>query len=319
MPDDLLKICEHCASLPLSRYYMSNLVVVFVCLFLGLVFQRLRQFPKESAVALNAYAIYVALPALILNEIPKLTLDSRALLPIVVAWLVMVFAASVTFMCARYLHWSRSVTGAMLLVVTLGNTAFLGTPLVEAYLGEEAISYAILYDQFGSSIVLNTFGIFVASYYTERGQAESEPVWRKIMTFPPFLALILAFVLRFFETPVWMGEALSRLASTLVPVVMVAVGMQWRLRLTRGHRAPFTIALLLILVLEPLFAFGITQIFGFNGLAAHVAILQAGMPAMITAGALASAHDLEPRLASSIVGYSLMLSFFSVWAWQLIL
>lgn len=298
---------------------MSNLVVVFVCLFLGLLFQRVKQFPKESAFALNAYAIYVALPALILNEIPKLTLDGRALLPIVVAWSVMVFAASVTFMCARYLRWSRSLTGAMLLVVTLGNTAFLGIPLVEAYLGEEAISYAILYDQFGSSIALNTFGIFVASYYAERSHAESEPVWRKIVAFPPFLALILAFVLRLFETPEWLGEALSRVASTLVPVVMVAVGLQWRLRLTRAHRVPLAIALALILVLEPAFAFGLTQVFGFNGLAAHAAILQAGMPAMITAGALATAYDLEPRLVSSIVGYSLLLSLLSVWAWRLLL
>lgn len=298
---------------------MSNLVVIFVCLLLGLLFQRFRQFPKDSAVALNAYAIYVALPALILNEIPKLALDRRALLPIVVAWSVMVFAASVTFLCARCLRWSRSVTGAMLLVVTLGNTAYLGIPLVEAYLGEEAIGYAILYDQFGSSIVLNTFGIFVASYFAARGSAESEPVWRKIITFPPFLALILAFALRSFEIPEWVGDALSRVASTLVPVVMVAVGMQWRLRLTRGHRSPFAIALLLILVLEPLFAFGITQIFGFGGLAADVAILQAAMPAMITAGALAIAYDLEPRLASSIVGYSLLLSLLSVWMWQLIL
>ena len=92
------------------------------------MFQRIKQFPQNSAAVLNTYVIYVALPALVLNEIPKLELDHRALLPILMAWAVMVFSAGLTFLTARLLKWPRPVTGAMLLVVTLGNTGFVGIP-----------------------------------------------------------------------------------------------------------------------------------------------------------------------------------------------
>lgn len=293
-------------------------MLIIVCLVLGLVFQRIKQFPQNSAAALNTYVIYVALPALVLNEIPKLELDHRALLPILMAWAVMAFSAGLTFLTARYFKWSRPITGAMMLVTTLGNTGFVGIPLIEAHLGSGAIPYAILYDQFGTFLALNTVGIAMAVYYSN-GTGESESVWRNIVKFPPFVALLLAFALRFTGYPAWMTDVLPRLASTLVPVVMVAVGMQWRLRLEREHLAPLVMALFFILVLQPSFAFALITILGFEGLVTHVVILEAAMPAMISAGVLAMAYQLAPRLASAIVGYSLMLSLLSVWGWKLLL
>lgn len=50
-----------------------------------------------------------------------------------------------------------------MLTVPLGNTGFVGIPLVEALLGKEAVAYAILYDQFGTFIALNTLGSFIAA------------------------------------------------------------------------------------------------------------------------------------------------------------
>ena len=40
------------------------------------------------------------------------------------------------------------------------------------------------------------------------------------------------------------------------------------------------------------------------------------MPAMISAGVLAMSYNLLPRLAASLVGYSLLLSLFTVWLWR---
>lgn len=297
---------------------MSNLILVFICLLLGMAFQHVKRFPKDAAGALNAYVIYVALPALVLNEIPKLALDHRALLPVLAAWAVMIFGAALTLVAAHYLRWSRSITGAMVLVVSLGNTSFVGFPLIAAHLGTQAIPYAILYDQFGTFLALNTLGIAVAGYYS-REAGRSAPLWREMLSFPPFLALLLALLLRFTEYPLWLNEVLPRLAGTLVPVVMVAVGLQWRLRLQRDHALPLVVALVFILVLEPAFALLLVKVFGITGLVAHVIVLEAAMPAMISAGVLAMAHNLAPRLASAIVGYSLMVSLVSVWGWRLII
>lgn len=297
---------------------MINLYLVFSCLFLGLLFQRVKQFPENSAAVLNSYVIYIALPALVLYEIPRLELDHRALILVVIAWLVMIFGAVITLMIAKFLHWSKPVTGGLLLVITLGNTGFVGFPLVEAHLGRDAVPYAILYDQFGTFLALNTLGIVIANVYSG-GHSSIKTIGMNILKFPPFIALCLAFGLRFFEYPQGLSDVLHRLALTLVPVVMVAVGMQWKLRLQRENISPLLIALLLILFVEPGFAWILTHLFGLNGLIAQAIVLEAAMPAMISAGVLATAYNLAPQLSSSIVGYSLMLSLGSLFLWKFLI
>lgn len=297
---------------------MSNIAVVIICLLVGLLFQRSKHLPENAAASLNGYVIYVALPALILSEIPKLTLNHEALIPVIVAWIVMFFSAVVTFFTARWLRWSREITGALMLLVPLGNTGFVGIPLIEAHLGREGIPYAILYDQLGTFIALNTFGIAIAAYYAGSATSATK-ILRNIVVFPSFLALVIAFLLRFFTYPDWFAEALARISSTLVPVVMVAVGLQWRFKLESNHLLPLLLGIFYILVLSPAFAWLGLWLFNIHGLVAHVVVLEAAMPAMISAGVLAVSHNLAPRFAASMVGYSLLIGLVSVWLWRILL
>jgi predicted permease len=297
---------------------MNNLLLILVCLAIGLLLQKNRRLPDSFASSLNSYVIYVALPALVLFEIPHLTLDAHAFLPIVFAWLMMAASALFIWFFAKRAGWSRSVTGALMLTVPLGNTGFLGIPLIGALLGDEAVPYAILYDQFGTFIALNTFGSFIAAYYSG-GVTSWKNLARVIASFPPFIALILAFISLPLHFPDWFSSVLQRISSTLVPVVMVAVGLQWRLRLEREVVSPLILGLVVTLFLTPLIAWMLLQLLGVGGLAAQVVVLEAAMPAMISAGVLAVNYQLAPRLASSLVGYSLLLSLATVWAWRQII
>lgn len=298
---------------------MSNIALVVICLVIGLLFQRSKRLPENSSASLNLYVIYVALPALVLLEIPKLSFSHQAVITVVAAWLIMLFAAVLTWVTARMLSWSREVTGAMLLLVTLGNTGFVGIPLIEAHLGVNALPYAILYDQLGTFIALNTVGVGLACYYSA-GHGSVLGIVRNILLFPPFITLIIAFMVAMFGSyPAWLEAVLARISSTLVPVVMVAVGLQWRFALKREHLSPLLLGLFYILIVTPAFAWGGLWLFDVRGLAADVILLEAAMPAMISAGVLAATHNLAPRLAASMVGYSLLLGLLTVWGWRLLL
>ena len=74
---------------------MSSLILLFGCLALGVLLQRVRDFPVNSPLVLNQFIIYVSLPALALFYIPEVKLDSTVLLPVGVAWIC--FAASTLF------------------------------------------------------------------------------------------------------------------------------------------------------------------------------------------------------------------------------
>ena len=295
---------------------MSNIAVVVIALVIGLLLQQTKRFPENAAATLNLYVIYVALPALILVEIPKLSFSHEALIPVVAAWIIMIFSAVLTWCTARLMRWSRAITGALMLLIPLGNTGFVGIPLIEAHLGSKAIPYAILYDQLGTFVALNTYGVIVACVYSA-GSTSARKILRSILIFPPFIALIVAFGASVFVYPEWLAAALARFSSTLVPVVMVAVGLQWRLTLTPEYLSPLIVGLLYILFVSPVIACLGLWLLNIEGMVAQVVILEAAMPAMISAGVLAISHNLAPRFTASLVGYSLLIGLLSVWLWRL--
>ena len=296
---------------------MSNLVLIVICLTLGLALQRMRRLPENSAQVLNQYVINIALPALILAELPKLSINTDAVIPLMSCWVAMVLSVIFVFLLIKFCNWSREVSAVMLLLVPLGNTSFVGFPMVEALLGQQALPYAIIYDQLGSFVAVSTYGMLVLAYYS--GDSISPKLLvKKLFSFPPFIAVIAAIFLIGREHPVWLYEALARIGYSLVPVVMVAVGLQWHLRLDRAYLLPLSLALILKLLLIPaLLWFGMSN-FQVTGLAAQTALLESSMPAMITAGALLASHNLAPRLASSIVGYGLLISLATVPLWSMI-
>ncbi|MCC6619753.1 MAG: AEC family transporter [Deltaproteobacteria bacterium] len=297
---------------------MASLVAVAGCLLAGLALARLRVMPTGAA-ALNAYAIHVALPALIVRQIAALELGADALLPALVPWAVLVASAGVVLAVARARRWSREVTGALLLVVPLGNTAFLGLPLTQAALGAEALPFAVIYDQAGSFLALTLYGSFIAHAYAAPATDPREQRARRplveIVTFPPFLALLVglaAALLLPAGLPPIVDEALAIVAASLVPTVLVAVGLGWRLVLPRAALAPWALALVVKLALAPLVAWVIVGLTGGDGIAADVVIVQSAMGPMITAGAIATARGMAPDLVAAIVGYGTLLSLGSV-------
>lgn len=234
-------------------------------------------------------------------------------MPIVLAWIVMVFSAFVVLLISKLFHFSREVTGALLLVGVLGNTSFVGIPVVQAYLGEAALPYVLIYDQFGSFIALSTYATVVSIYYKNHTTINAAAIVKKIATFPPFIALIVAFAFVGVEFHDTINITLKTLASTIVPLALVSVGLSLRLRLQREDMAPFWVALGVKMIVAPLVAFGAVWLFGWKGLAADVSILESAMGPMITAGALAIMAGLAPRLTASIVGYGTIISFFTTW------
>lgn len=62
------------------------------------------------------------------------------------------------------------------------------------------------------------------------------------------------------------------------------------------------------LMVMPLIAFGILFAMGTEPLALKTAVLESGMPSMITAGALAIAAGFAPALSAALVGYGIIIA-----------
>jgi predicted permease len=179
---------------------------------------------------LHKWVLWAALPALVLAKVPTMRLDSDAAVPVIAAWLCVGAGAAAVLIVARTSRWPGEVTGVMLLLVPLGNTSFLGLPVVSSLLGEDHLPAALAFDQLGTFLALATYGTWVAARYGN-GDGRPADVALRIATFPPFVALAASFLLRQWPLTDVAHDALRTVGSTVAPAAMLATGL--RLRVTR--------------------------------------------------------------------------------------
>ena len=246
---------------------------------------------------------------MILLEVPKLTLSTELIIPMAISWVVMIVSALLVLLFASLLHFSKEITGALLLVSVLTNSTFIGIPIITAYLGSGSLPFIIVYDQIGSFLALSTFGTFVASYYAHKSKVNFSIIFFKVISFPPFIALIIALLIKDIDFSFQVTSFLYLLASLIVPFALFAVGLQLQFRLPKDELKAFTVSLFIKLIIAPIVAIITAYSLGWEGLATQVSIMEAGMPPMITAAALASMVGLAPRLSAAIVGYGILFSF----------
>ena len=287
---------------------MANILFILLLLLIGLGLKRLPAFPKETASVLTSFVIYVSLPALILVQIPKLPFSEEILIPSLMPWAMLLLSAALVWACSKLFNWNRSITGALMLLVPLGNTSFFGIPMVEAFFGEAFIPYALLYDQVGTFLALATYGSVIIAVYSEGEKADLKTIGRKIVTFPPLIALVVAFA--FYTTPfpeelIFMLEAL---AATLIPLVIIAVGLKMEFQFEKEQLNPMAVGLGIKLVFAPLIALGIIYALQLKSEPAYVAVFEAGMPPQISAWALAMTAGLSPKLGAMMVGFGIIIS-----------
>jgi predicted permease len=289
---------------------VENFIATLAYLLIGMGLRRLPSFHRDTGLVLNGFVIHISLPAMVLLRVPQLTFSSDLLILALTPWFMLAVSWALVVAAARLFAWDRPTVGCLLLLAPLANTSFFGVPMVRAFFGDHAIPYALFYDQFGSFLALATYGSLVLALYGTGGVRPTiRAVAKKIVVFPPFLALLCALALHGVSWPPLLKPLLETLAATLVPVVMIAVGFQLTLRLNRAVLGQLSAGLLIKLVCAPLAAVLACRLFGLEGETVRVACLEAGMPPMVAAGALAIMANLSPPLAAAMVGVGVLLSF----------
>lgn len=300
---------------------MSNLILLFVCLIIGIVLKKSKIIPDNFHTSLNAFVINISLSAFSLYYISKIELNSSVIYPVLVVW-IGIFAAILFFAgLGKIFGWKSSLIGALIMCAGFGNTSFVGIPLIQAMYGEEGLKTVMLVDQPGF-VALSTVGILVANFYSGSKDSLLKHL-SKILKFPPFIAFVIALFLNIFsiEIPKDFDEVLMKLGATTVPLALVSVGsqMQWK-KIEKKEGFHLFIGLLFKLVLLPLLILVIYKyIFHQSGDVIDICILEAAMAPMITAAIIASAHDLEPKFCNLMVAVGIPLSILTVGIWHLLL
>ena len=290
---------------------MSQFIIIIACLILGVISRQRQWLGNESIVPLNNYIIRIALPAVILISIPKLQIDLTILVPILTPWSLLLVNLVVIITASNYFKWSREIKGALLMVATLGNTSYLGFPLVNAFWGAQAMPFAVVYDQIGNFLLLAVYGAVVLSVFGPE-KTNAQNILKSIVSFPPFIALILAFLIRGLTMPAMIEQSLIYLGMTMMPVAMFIVGIQLQFKVPEQYIKPLIVGLTLKMFIAPILVMLVLIQLGKVDLMAKVSVFESAVPPMVTAGIMAINARLAPPLVTAMIAYGTMVAFISL-------
>ena len=292
-----------------------------VCMPFGILLRCSGRMTSDTPKVLNAFIIHVSLPAVTLLHVHGLALDPSLIYPVSMAW--MLFTAGLVFfvLLGRWARWTPQTVGALILTGALANTSFLGLPMIGAFYGngEGELGLGVLIDQLGTYMVLSTLGIMVAAVCSQ-GRFSLAGIARRVATFTPLYALLLAYLLRPFDYPPAVVTLLEILSATLTPLALISIGLQLRFAELKGKLAPLTAGLGFKLLLGPaVILVLVTEFLGLGGRVAQITVFEAAMGPQIGGSIVALNHGLDRPLVILMVGIGIPLSFATLplWWWLL--
>jgi len=297
---------------------MSNLFLIFFCVATGQVFSRLKMLPEGAHKSVNAWVLYVALPALSLRYVPQIQFSAHLLLPALAP--LVVWGGSWLFvrLYDRHRRLSLASRTALFVVGGLGNTGFIGLPMVTAYFGEENLSYAVIFDQMTFFIFATLGVITVLRANTERaGATNLYAVFKDLLRFPPLIASIVALVLPRFVDFSFVNPFLDKLVATMSPMALFSIGLQLKMGKIRQEWRLLAAGVAYKLVLAPALVLLLAWAMGARGTLAQVSVFEAAMSSHITASILVSQNNLNSNYCSLLVGMGIVLSFATTALWYI--
>lgn len=299
---------------------MYNIILIFICLTIGLLLQKVKRLPVNTYKRLNYIVIYFCLPSLALFYIPKIELDAKLLYPIAVTWISFTVSWLFFSLLGKKYGWSRKLTGCLIMTAGFSNTSFLGFPIIQSLYGEEGLKMAILVDQPGTFVVLSTLGIFVATLYS-KGSSNGIEIAKKILFFPPFIAFLLACFMNLFHVDFhhYIQFGLQKIGSVMTPLAMLSVGLQLHFNRRSKHFKFLRLGLFYKLIMTPALIYLLyVVVFDQHSKMIQVSVMEAAMAPMISSSIIASSYGLKPRLCSMMIGFGIPLSFITLVFWYFV-
>jgi len=299
---------------------MYNIILIFVCLSIGLVLQKVKCLPVNTHKRLNYFVIYFCLPSLALFYIPKIELDTKLLYPIAVTWISFTVSYLFFSLLGNKYGWSKKLIGSLIMTAGFSNTSFLGFPIIQALYGDEGLKMAILVDQPGTFVVLSTLGVFVAALYS-KGSTNGVEIAKKIIFFPPFIAFLLACFMNVlhFDFHHYIQFGLQKIGSVMTPLAMLSVGLQLHFDRRSKHFKFLRLGLFYKLIITPALIYVLyVVILDQHSQMIQVSLMEAAMAPMISSSIIASSYGLKPRLCSMMIGFGIPLSFLTLVFWYFV-
>jgi hypothetical protein len=295
---------------------MMEIMIIIVLLILTGYLSKYFGILKESdRLTLNNIVVHIAMPSTIFLTIMKnvspADLPQFLKLPVLI-FLTFVICGFIGYLIGRLLKLNKESLGGLILVCALGNTGFLGYPVIYGFYGTEGLTRAIFCD-IGSVFASLLFGTYVGLKFGNENSNNS--IIYELLKFPPLITGILSIVLVFFgfnvdSFPGFIIKTLNYLSNATIPLIMLSLGLSLSPKSARFGAIYGVIASMVRMGIAPLLVFALSTIFLIDGLEKNVLILESAMPSAMMSLVFAVMYELDVKLVASACFITTVVSLF---------
>lgn len=294
-------------------FIFTPLFTIFVLLMGGYAAKRIGVLKSKQSRTFLDFTIIFALPCLIFDRAYHLNFDLSLIVYILMGLFSCLVAGAFSLACGRLLKFTKPTLVSMFLLSAFGNTLFIGIPIVQALYNEpQFISEVIFYDAVATALPMALFAPFIVSLASGQKVSLAQNV-KKMLLFPPFIALFLGFSLKFFTLPDIIFEPVRMFGSAATPVALFAIGLGLGFNAIKTSYKSAAIVIFAKMLLAPFLFIGLLRLFGFEFTpSAVIAVFESSMPTMTLAGAMIMKAKLDSNLAVSSIAFGILFAFVSM-------
>ncbi len=281
---------------------MESLLIVmpiFMLAALGYVLRRAGIIRAAWVDVLNSYVYYIALPALVIHSQFSLHLFDPAVLQVVgLSWGVIAVASLVCAVAIRLLPLSNRLRQAVYVAATVGNSVYLGIPIVtrafEHAPGVESSTLVLIgIMQLLAGITCALIGI---EFMTSRS-VDLRRVVHQLAINPLLLSLIAGVIFSLLPRIGLIDDMvkppLSMIAGTASPIALITLGAFLHSRHPRQNVWALGYVTIYKLLVLPLITGLIVGMSSLGAGLSHAVILYSGMPVAVTAFVVSQKYKLD--------------------------
>ena len=277
----------------------SVIAPVFICAAIGFVWKH--QNRPYDADLISALSVNIGTPCLAFYILTSTNLDPDDFNQMAAATMVTLIVFVILYVSV--LKAAGLSLRAFLPAMTFANVGNMGLPLALLAFGEQGLALAISY--FAINVVLMfSFGVAVAA-----GTAS----WRKLTRLPVIYAVAAALAFMYTGTtpPEWISSTTRILGGLTIPLMLITLGVSLAGLGIRSLPRSFGLSALRLI---SGFAVGwaTAELFGMEGAARGVLILQCAMPVAVFNYLFALQYNNQPEEVAGTVVLSTALSFLSL-------
>jgi malate permease and related proteins len=331
----------------LSQALVKLYIPLIGWIFCGWVLGRM--LPRIVPLRISQYLFRIGIPISVISFLYRTNLNGWLLIAPTVAWVAMLSGAMFAWLWIELglgderlkalatgldggsevagqpliSSWGGPVQGSFFLAMMIGNTGYMGFPVVLNLVGPDYFAWALFYDLLGSFFGTYVLGVAIAAKYGTAHRLSKAELLKKVLQNPALWGMGVGLVLRLltevqvFTLPGFMERGLNGIAWASVHLALVMIGMQISQLKSLSKLKQAIPCLGIKMMLIPLVVGTGLMFFGINFEPRLALVLQMGMPPAFATVVFAENYGLDRELAVTnvICGCFVLLLLLPVWVW----